>query len=63
MSTTLIAHRSQYPAEAGEFERTLRAELLQAWDVNLSTDTAADKHLPLSSTPATAPTGIAPALS
>ena len=42
---TLAAYRSQYPAEAAEFERMLRGELPQGWDKELPTYTPDDKGL------------------
>ena len=42
---TLAAYRSQYPAEAAEFERQLRGELPANWDANLPSYTADDKGL------------------
>ena len=41
----LAAYRSQYPAEAAEFERQLRGELPANWDANLPSYTADDKGL------------------
>ncbi len=42
-TATLDAYRSNYPAEAAEFERQLRGELPQAWDANLPSYSADDK--------------------
>ena len=42
---TLAAYRSQYPAEAAEFERQLRGELPANWDANLPSYSADDKGL------------------
>ncbi|WP_087069354.1 transketolase [Cyanobium sp. NIES-981] len=44
-TTTLASYRSQYPAEAAEFERMLRGELPQGWDAPLPSYTPADKGL------------------
>ena len=44
-NATLATYRSQYPAEAAEFERQLRGELPANWDANLPSFTPADKGL------------------
>ena len=44
-NNTLAAYRSQYPAEAAEFERQLRGELPANWDANLPSYSADDKGL------------------
>jgi len=44
-NTLLANYRSQYPAEAAQFERQLRGELPQGWDANLPSYSADDKGL------------------
>jgi len=44
-TATLNTYRSQFPAEAAEFERMLRGELPQGWEASLPSFTPADKGL------------------
>ena len=58
---TLAAYRSQYPAEAAEFERLLRGELPEGWDAQAArASPPTTRAWPPASTPTTPSTPSAP---